>query len=155
MKKKRVLTPVMITLLVWTVLFIRMVIMSISDVEIWQIPIVYAFGAVVFGSFGLVIHLIISISKNSVESAKKWNDPEERLKRIKDHNHICPRCKGENVEYQLISEPKKIGIFTFLWYILLSLTVLGMLIVIPILLRKNKSANYAVCKDCGYTWKTI
>lgn len=143
MKKKRVPTPVMIALLIWTVLFIRMVIMSISDVEIWQIPIVYAFGAVVFGLFGLFIHLIIVVIKKAVSESKKWNDPEERLKRIKGHNCVCPRCKSTNVEYQLINEKAKVGFFEFILFGLF------------VLLKRDKAANYAVCKDCGHKWKTI
>lgn len=67
---------------------------------------------------------------------------------------MCPKCKSENVDIQVIEERKKTGFFTIIWYIILACTVLGLLILIPILLRKKtRTVTYAVCKDCGKRWE--
>ena len=62
----------------------------------------------------------------------------------------CPRCGGQMV-IQNVSESRKSGCGTFILYLLLALTVLGLLIVIPLLLRKKtETVTYAVCQNCGY-----
>ena len=67
---------------------------------------------------------------------------------------ICPKCKHENVSIQTVSEAKSAGCLTILLYIILACTVLGLLIVIPLLLRKKtKTVTYAICQDCGHRWK--
>ncbi len=67
---------------------------------------------------------------------------------------VCPKCKSENVQIQTVSESRKTGCLTILLYILLACTILGLLIVIPLLLRrKTETVTYAVCQDCGHRWK--
>lgn len=66
----------------------------------------------------------------------------------------CPKCKSENVQIQTVSESRKTGCLTIILYILLACTVLGLLIVIPLLLRrKTETVTYAVCQNCGHKWK--
>lgn len=66
----------------------------------------------------------------------------------------CPHCKGTNIQYQTVTESRKTGLLTVLLYIILACTVLGLLIVIPLMLRKKTvTVTYAVCQDCGKRWK--
>ncbi len=63
---------------------------------------------------------------------------------------ICPKCGGE-MKVQAVAELKKTGCLTIILYILLALTIVGLLIVIPLLARKKtKTKTYAVCQICGY-----
>ena len=63
---------------------------------------------------------------------------------------ICPRCGG-SMTIQTVTEAKKTGCGTILLYILLAVTVLGLLIVIPLALRnKTETVTYSVCQNCGY-----
>lgn len=67
---------------------------------------------------------------------------------------VCPKCNSENVELQVVEVKKKAGFFLICWYIILAISVLGWLILIPVLLRKRtKTVTYAVCKDCGKRWE--
>lgn len=67
---------------------------------------------------------------------------------------VCPKCGGRNVTVQALEERRKTGCLTVILYIILACTVLGLLIVIPLLLRKKtKTTTYAVCQDCGYRWE--
>ena len=66
----------------------------------------------------------------------------------------CPKCKSNNITYQTVTESRKAGCFTILFYVLLALTVFGLFIVIPLMLRKKTvTATYAVCQDCGNRWR--
>lgn len=66
----------------------------------------------------------------------------------------CHRCHSHNVSVQTVSESRKTGCFTILLYILLACTVFGLLIVIPLVLRRKTETNtYAVCQNCGHRWK--
>lgn len=65
----------------------------------------------------------------------------------------CKKCGGI-MTIQTVSESKKTGCGTIVFYILLAVTILGILIVIPLLLRnKSKTTTYAVCQNCGYKMK--
>lgn len=67
---------------------------------------------------------------------------------------ICSNCKCEDIDIQVIEERKKAGLFLVLWYIFLAMTVLGLFILIPMLMRKKtKTVTYAVCKNCGKRWQ--
>lgn len=67
---------------------------------------------------------------------------------------MCPKCHSNNITYQTVSESKKTGCLTVLLYILLALTLCGLLIVIPLMLRKKtETVTYAVCQSCGFRWK--
>lgn len=66
----------------------------------------------------------------------------------------CQKCKGNNITYQTVSESRKVGCCTIIVYILLAISLLGWLILIPLLLRKKtETVTYAVCQDCGYRWR--
>lgn len=71
----------------------------------------------------------------------------------------CIKCGSENVSVQLINEQKKrsciITIITFIIkLIILCISFILWLIslLIPIK-RKSKTNKYAVCQNCGYSWK--
>ena len=66
-----------------------------------------------------------------------------------NQGRICPRCGGV-MTIQTVAEKKKAGCFTYFWYILLALTILGLFIVIPLMLRSTVTVSYAVCQNCGY-----
>lgn len=143
MRKRKIPIPIAVMLVLWTMIFIWMIMVSTSEVKLWQLPVLYGSGVLVFGGVGLIAHLIIVVIKKAVSEAEKWNDPEEKMKRIKGHNCVCPRCKSTNIEYQLINEKAKVGFFEFILFGLF------------VLLKKDNATNYAVCKDCGHKWKTI
>ena len=66
----------------------------------------------------------------------------------------CPKCKSENITFQTVSEQKSTGCLTVILYILLACTILGLLIVVPLMLRKKtETVTYAVCQNCGHRWK--
>lgn len=66
----------------------------------------------------------------------------------------CPKCGNHDIQYQTVTESRKTGCFTVMLYILLACTILGLLIVIPLMLRKkNETVTYAVCQDCGHRWR--
>ncbi|MBO5090136.1 MAG: hypothetical protein J6C27_04420 [Clostridia bacterium] len=53
----------------------------------------------------------------------------------------CPRCHSDNVNFQVVSEKQKTGCFMFLLFGIFNL------------LRPNKTQSYAVCQNCGKSWK--
>lgn len=66
----------------------------------------------------------------------------------------CPRCSSHNIAYQTVTESRKSGCGTVLLYVILALTVFGLLIVIPLMLRKKtETVTYAVCQNCGNRWR--
>ena len=66
----------------------------------------------------------------------------------------CPRCKGRFVQFQTVAEAKKTGCMTILFYIILAVSILGWLILIPLLLRKKTTTvTYGICQSCGYRWR--
>lgn len=66
----------------------------------------------------------------------------------------CPKCKGTNVQFQTVAESKKTGCMKVLLYIFLAVTILGWLILIPLLLRKKtKTVTYGICQNCGHRWE--
>ena len=68
---------------------------------------------------------------------------------------VCPRCGGADVEINTFAEPDKTGCFTVLFYILLAVTVVGLLIVIPAIFRSNhtRRVTMGVCRSCGHRWR--
>ena len=63
---------------------------------------------------------------------------------------VCPKCGG-TMAIQTISESRKAGCFTIILYILLAISILGLFILIPLMLRrKTETVTYAVCQKCGY-----
>ena len=66
----------------------------------------------------------------------------------------CSRCGGHHIRYDTVTEDVPAGCSTGCLYVLLALTILGLLIVIPLMLRKKtETVTYAVCLDCGNRWK--
>ncbi len=67
----------------------------------------------------------------------------------------CPKCKGNNVQVQVVSEAKRRGFFTILLYIILIAFVgIGWVILFFLLRgRKTKTVNYAICQNCGHRWE--
>ncbi len=67
---------------------------------------------------------------------------------------MCPKCHADNIAYQTVTESRSSGCLTVILYVLLALTILGLLIVIPLMLRKKtETVTYATCQNCGYRWK--
>lgn len=62
----------------------------------------------------------------------------------------CPKCGGI-MTIQAVTESRKSGCGTILLYVILALTIFGLLIVIPLALRKKtETVTYAVCQRCGH-----
>lgn len=67
---------------------------------------------------------------------------------------MCPRCQCRDLEFQTIEEHKSAGCLLILWYIFLAITLIGLFVLIPILLRKKtRTVTYCICKNCGYRWE--
>ena len=66
----------------------------------------------------------------------------------------CKKCHSQNIYYQTVSEGKSSGCLTILLYIFLAVSVIGWLVLIPLLLRnKSQTVTYAVCQNCGHRWR--
>ena len=66
----------------------------------------------------------------------------------------CKKCGSDNISYQTVTESRKTGCLTILIYLILAISVLGWVVLIPLLLRrKNEALTYAVCQNCGNRWK--
>lgn len=75
-------------------------------------------------------------------------------KRIPYYARNCSRCRSQNISHETVVESNKAGCMTYLIYFVLALTIFGLLIVIPLLLRsKTKTVTYAVCQNCGHRWR--
>lgn len=62
----------------------------------------------------------------------------------------CPKCGGQ-LTVQTVVEDNPAGCGLILFYILLAVTILGLLILVPMLMRKKtETVTYAVCQSCGY-----
>lgn len=67
---------------------------------------------------------------------------------------VCPKCGSTNVTVQALAEQKKRGCLSVLIYIILALTVVGLIILIPLLRgNKSKTRTYAICQNCGNRWR--
>lgn len=90
-------------------------------------------------------------STRPVASATPTSAPlAPRPQEIDGGGRRCPRCGG-NMTVQVVTEQKSAGCLTVLLYIILALTLIGLLIVIPLALRKKtETVTYAVCQKCGY-----
>lgn len=68
---------------------------------------------------------------------------------------VCPKCGSRNVSVQVVEKQKKMGCFASLMWILLAVTIVGLiLLLIPALSRKgSKTLTFAVCQNCGHRWK--
>lgn len=65
----------------------------------------------------------------------------------------CTKCGSENVSVQIVAERKKRGCFVIMFYIILAVTLIGWLVLIPLLIgRRTVKKTYAVCQNCGNRW---
>lgn len=63
---------------------------------------------------------------------------------------VCPQCNGP-MTLQTVAEREEAGCLTVLLYIILAITILGILVLIPVLLSNHTvTRTYAVCNHCGY-----
>jgi len=66
----------------------------------------------------------------------------------------CPKCGNNDIAISTYQETKPRGCLTIVLYLLLALTLLGLLIVIPLLLRgkQSETVTTCICKKCGNKW---
>lgn len=77
-------------------------------------------------------------------------DATQQMVNTARQGRICPKCGGAMV-IQTVSESRKTGCLTIILYFILAITILGLLILIPLALRrKTETVTYAVCQECGY-----
>lgn len=101
-------------------------------------------------------HKVLGISDTATTSTKAQPVAEVRTVPLQPVNNDirsgrkCRKCGGP-MTMQTVSESRKAGCGTILLYILLALTIFGLLIVIPLALRKKtETVTYAVCQRCGH-----
>ena len=62
----------------------------------------------------------------------------------------CPKCGGE-MKIQTVVEDNPMGCGLILVYLILAVTIIGLLVLIPMLAhKKTETVTYAVCQSCGY-----
>ena len=71
---------------------------------------------------------------------------------------ICPRCGGNNVTFQAVTEvkTKRRGCFGWFLWILLAICTFGLILIIPLLTNsktKSKTRTEAICQTCGNRWR--
>lgn len=68
--------------------------------------------------------------------------------------NCCPRCGSDNIAISTYQESNSIGCGMVLLYIFLFLTVLGWLVLIPLLIQGNQKTvkTMCVCRNCGNKW---
>lgn len=49
----------------------------------------------------------------------------------------CSRCGSDDIQYQTVTESRKTGFWTIVFYIALAITLIGLLVVIPLALRRR------------------
>ena len=111
---------------------------------------VYMFELNLLASHG---HNILS---NGIEGTREAEPKASAIDRLINQPQVsangqrrCPHCGGIMLP-QTVTESRKTGCFTILLYVILCLTVLGILIVIPLALRKKtETVTYMVCQQCG------
>lgn len=152
MKKWYVPRPGTIAIAVfWSIMALCMVLFNDANagMPIWQILIVYLFGLFVFAVPIQIVSVLIPYAAKRNEELK-----QKHYQKIMAYNHTCPRCGGHDVLFQTVSEKKTAGCGTYIFYILLAFTIFGLLIVIPLMLRKDDTVkSRVVCKNCGYSWE--
>lgn len=66
---------------------------------------------------------------------------------------ICSNCHSDNIKVELISELKKRSFLSILLYIILACTIIGLILLIPLLRgQKTKTKKYCICQNCGNSW---
>jgi len=65
---------------------------------------------------------------------------------------IC-KCGSDNVNVMAVAEQKSRGCLTSLIWIALAILTVGMIIWIPLLIKKgSRTVTYAICQSCGRRW---
>lgn len=66
----------------------------------------------------------------------------------------CPHCGSHNVFAQAVSTQKKRGCFAVTMWIILAICTCGLILLIPLLIKKGSKVNtFVVCQNCGYRWR--
>jgi ribosomal protein S27AE len=74
--------------------------------------------------------------------------------KMDEMRRVCPKCGGA-LQIQAVSEIKKRGCLSILFYIvLLCIPIIGWIALFCLLRgRKSKTVSYRVCQNCGYREK--
>jgi hypothetical protein len=91
-----------------------------------------------------------TIINNYYKNPEYNPEPEPRYK-TSFPKRICPKCNSDHISYQTVVEKKNGGCLMVCLYIFLAFSVVGWIILIPMLLAK-RTVTYAVCQSCGYRW---
>lgn len=67
----------------------------------------------------------------------------------------CPRCHSTNIDSSVFAQPQKTGCLMVIIYIILACTIVGWLVLIPLIAGNSRSKQVTafVCKNCGHTWR--
>lgn len=71
---------------------------------------------------------------------------------------VCPRCRGQNVVVQAVTESRTVhrGCFGWMMWILLAVITFGLILIIPLLTNskvKSSTRFVAICQQCGNRWR--
>lgn len=103
----------------------------------------------------LAKNYLSKLEMNPTEEYKQYiNNKEAAVIRNMESKKIhCPNCKSDNVSVQMVSEQQRRGCLTVLLYIFLACTIIGLILLIPLLRgQKSKTNKYYVCQNCGHSW---
>ena len=71
----------------------------------------------------------------------------------------CPKCGSNNVTIQLVNEQKKRGCLIALISLIIKIVLIFVSIILWLISliiptkRKTKTNKYAICQNCGHSWK--
>lgn len=70
----------------------------------------------------------------------------------------CKKCESDKINVQMVVKTSKKGrgICKSLLWLILAMFTCGLILIIPLLTKskiKSKKQKYAVCQNCGYSWK--
>lgn len=66
----------------------------------------------------------------------------------------CKRCGSPNVKFSFVAEQKRTSTLEILFWLVLAFFTYGLVLLIPLLAKSgSKTEKYAVCQDCGHSWK--
>ena len=81
------------------------------------------------------------------------NKQKQVIRNMENKKLTCPNCHSDKESVQMVSEQQRRGCFTVLLYILLACTIIGLILLIPLLRgQKSKTKKYYVCQNCGHNW---
>lgn len=103
----------------------------------------------------LAKNYLSNLENNPTEEYNQYleNENNKIKANMESKKLYCPNCKSDNVSVQLVSEQQRRGCLTVLLYIILACTIIGLILLIPLLRgQKSKTKKYNVCQNCGHTW---